>query len=142
MRRSGAEILLAFDFGARRIGVASANLRTATASPVGVLRHANAPPWRELDGLIEQWRPDRLLVGMPDPETAGAVAAAAAAFATALAERYELPVTTVDETLTSRAARSELIMARRSGLMKRRIRKGSLDSRAACLIAEQWLREQ
>lgn len=134
--------MLAFDFGLRRIGVASANLRTATASPLRILARGKDLPWRELDALIEQWHPGRLLVGLPDPETAGPVAAAAAAFAASLAERYDLPVTTVDETLTSRAARSELIMARRAGRMKKRIRKGSLDSHAACLIAEQWLREQ
>jgi putative Holliday junction resolvase len=135
------EILLAFDFGLRRIGVATANRHTSTASPLKPLANGTELPWRALDGLIEEWHPGQLLVGRPDPDAAGQMAAAAQGFAAALEERYGLPVETVDETLTSRAAQSELIMARRAGLMKKRIRKGSLDSHAACLIAEQWLRE-
>jgi len=141
MSKPDPELLLAFDFGLRRIGVATANLRTATASPLKPLANGKDLPWRELDALIAEWRPARLLVGVPERETAGEIAAAARAFGEALSERYGLPTSTVDETLTSRAARSELIMARRAGMMKKRIRRGSLDSHAACLIAEQWLRE-
>ncbi len=141
MGKPGPEILLAFDFGLRRIGVATANRHTATASPLKPIANGTELPWRELDALIEEWRPGQLLVGVPDPVTAARIAAAAQAFAAALEERYGLPVARVDETLTSRAAQSELIMARRAGLMKKRIRKTSLDSHAACLIAEQWLRE-
>jgi putative pre-16S rRNA nuclease len=142
MGKPGPQILLAFDFGLRRIGVATANRHTSTASPLQALSHGKELPWRELDALIAEWRPGQLLVGLPDPATAARIAAAAQAFAAALEERYGLPVASVDETLTSRAAQSEFIMARKAGLMKRRIRKGSLDCHAACLIAEQWLREQ
>jgi putative Holliday junction resolvase len=142
MARPEPEILLAFDFGLRRIGVATANRRTATASPLRTLESRKQLPWRQIDALIDQWAPGQLVVGLPDPERAEETAAAAAAFAAALEERYGLPVATVDETLTSRAAWSELIMARRSGLRKKRVRKGSLDSHAARLIAEQWLREE
>lgn len=141
MGKLGPEILLAFDFGLRRIGVASANRRTATASPLKPLAHGKALPWRELDALIAEWHPGQLLVGLPDPGTAARMADSAKAFAAALEERYGLPVATVDETLTSRAAQSELIMARQTGMMTKRIRKESLDGHAACLIAEQWLRE-
>lgn len=133
-------ILLAFDFGLRRIGLATANRLTATATALAPLVRAEELPWQQIDALVAQWQPVRLLVGLPDRGTA--IAEAAIAFAAALESRYGLPVSTVDETLTSRAAQSELIMARRSGLMKKKIRKGSLDSHAACLIAEQWLREQ
>ena len=143
-RMSGAQLdlLLAFDFGTRRIGVATANRRTASATPLTTLRAGVEPPWREIDTLIEQWRPAQLVVGIPDPATAETISAAATAFADELEKRYGIPVARADESLTSRAAQSELIMARRSGLMPKKIRKGDLDSHAACLIAEQWLREQ
>ena len=59
-----------------------------------------------------------------------------------LGERYRLPVATVDETLTSAAAQSELSNARRSGYLRRRVERESNDRVAACLIAEQWLSEQ
>ena len=60
---------------------------------------------------------------------------------TALEERYRLPVATVDETLTSEAARAEIATGRRSGFLRRRVAKGRTDRIAACLIAEQWLNE-
>jgi putative Holliday junction resolvase len=136
------EILLAFDYGARRIGVATANRHTRTASPSKALRNGSNVPWTEIDTLIEEWRPAALLVGLPGEGDNADISAAAAEFAQALTRRYSLPVTTVDETLTSRAARSELNMARRDGLMTRKIKRTDVDSLAACLIAEQWLRAQ
>ena len=57
-------------------------------------------------------------------------------------QRYELPVATVDETLSSAAAESELAEKRRSGYLRRRVGKGGVDRVAACLIAEQWMNEQ
>jgi len=140
MTDSDDAILLAFDFGFRRIGVASANRRTQTASPLKAVSNGSSLPWQALDALIAQWQPARLLVGLPSVDTE--IGGAAAAFANALQARYSLNVTTVDETLTSRAARSELNMARRGGLMKRKIKRTDVDSLAACLIAEQWLRTQ
>lgn len=142
MRTPESGILLAFDFGLRRIGIATANRLTSTSTALTPLTRAESLPWPQVDALVAQWQPVHLLVGLPDRETATEIAEAAIGFAAALEARYGLPVSTVDETLTSRAARSELIMARRSGLMKKKIHKGSLDSHAACLIAEQWLREQ
>jgi putative holliday junction resolvase len=142
MKRGEADLVLAFDFGLRRIGVATANRRTGTATPLTTLVAGREPPWEQIDSIIEQWQPGQLVVGLPDASTAEAIAAAATAFATELKERYGLSVAGTDETLTSRAAQSELTMARRDQLMPKRIRKGTLDSHAACLIAEQWLREQ
>ena len=142
MKRGDADLVLAFDFGLRRIGVATANRRTGTATPLTTLEAGRELPWQQIDSIIEQWQPGQLVVGLPDPDAADSIAAVAKAFAVELEERYELPVASTDETLTSRAAQSELKLARRNKLMKKRIRKGTLDSHAACLIAEQWLREQ
>jgi len=135
-------ILLAFDFGLRRIGIATANRATRTASPLTTLRADGAPPWRELDRVIEDWRPTQLVVGVPEGAGVEAVARRARAFAAELTERYALPVATVDETLTSAAAESELAENRRSGYLRRRIGKGGVDRVAACLIAEQWMNQQ
>lgn len=142
VRRGEADLLLAFDFGLRRIGVATANRRTGTATPLTTLETGPEPPWERIDSIIDQWQPGQLVVGLPDPTMAETIAAAATAFAAALEERYGLPVASTDESLTSRAAQSELNAARRSQLLRKRIRKGTLDSHAACLIAEQWLRDQ
>jgi putative pre-16S rRNA nuclease len=135
-------ILVAFDFGLRRIGVATANLETRTASPLTTVRVDRELPWRELHRIIDDWRPAQLVVGVPEGDGAASIARRARAFAAALGERYGLPVATVDETLSSAAAESELAEKRRSGYLRRRVGKGGVDRVAACLIAEQWMNEQ
>ena len=142
MTRADADLLLAFDFGLRRIGIATANRRTGTATPLTTLEAGRQLPWKQIDSIVEQWQPGQLVVGLPDPTKTGTIAAAATAFAAELEARYGLPVASTDESLTSRAAESDFKMARRNQLIPKRMRKGTLDSHAACLIAEQWLRQQ
>jgi putative Holliday junction resolvase len=141
-RTSDRDILLAFDFGLRRLGIATANRQTRTASPLTTLRVDREPPWPAIDRLIEEWRPAQLVVGVPEGDGAAAIARHARAFAAALAQRYGLPVATVDETLTSVAAHAALAEGRRSGYLRRRVGRGSVDRLAACFIAEQWMSEQ
>ncbi len=132
-------IVLAFDFGHRRIGVATGNLLTGTATPLKALVAAGGPPWHLLDRIVEDWRPGKLVVGIPGGAGASDVAAGARAFVNALQGRYGLPVATADEMLSSRAAESQLREERASGLRKRRVSKGDIDSHAACIIARQWM---
>jgi putative Holliday junction resolvase len=141
-RASDRHLLVAFDFGLRRIGIATANRETGTASPLTTLRVDREPPWADIDRVIDDWRPGQLVVGVPEGEGAAAIARRARSFAAGLAERYGLPVATVDETLTSAAAEAELAEKRRSGYLRRRVGKGGVDRVAACLIAEQWMRQQ
>src|SRR5690606_17603522 len=113
--------LLAFDFGFRRLGIATANLQTRTASPLTTLKTAAGLPWEELDRIVADWAPARFVVGMPTGAGTEQVARAARKFAAALEARYHRPVETVDETLTSEAARSEIAAGRRSGFLRRRV---------------------
>jgi putative Holliday junction resolvase len=99
-------------------------------------------PWPEIDRLVDDWRPAQFVVGVPEGDGAAAIARQARVFAAALTERYGLPAATVDETLTSVAAEQELAEGRRSGYLRRRVGRGSVDRLAACLIAEQWMNEQ
>jgi putative Holliday junction resolvase len=133
------DVLLAFDFGFRRIGIASGNLHTRTASPLTTLTVGREIPWDQLDRTLDEWRPAQLVVGLPSSELAKDVATRALEFMTELRDRYGLPVASVDEAFTSRAAHSELKEARQSGILNTRMRKGQIDSHAACLIAEQWM---
>ena len=135
------DVLLAFDYGLRRIGVASGNLRTRTASPVTTLTVGSDIPWVELDRTIDEWQPGQLVVGLPDATSSNNVAAHIKDFIDALRDRYEIPVGSVDESYTSRTAQADLRDARRSGNRKKRVRKELIDSHAACLIAEQWMKE-
>jgi len=141
-RAGHQQILLAFDFGLRRLGVATGNLHTRTASPLTTLHVHQDLPWSDIDRVVADWRPAQLVVGLPQGEGVAHIAGRIREFAAALARRYSLPVATVDETLTSEAARAELGASRRSGFLRRRVGKGRTDRVAACLIAEQWMSER
>jgi putative Holliday junction resolvase len=136
-------VLLAFDFGVRRIGVAVGQTLTGSATAVGALPcHDGAPDWPAVDTCIARWAPGRLLVGVPynmdgsDTTTT----AACRAFGEVLARRTGLPVDYVDERLTSAAAYDELRDERRSGSRARRIRPQDIDANAARLILQTWMR--
>lgn len=135
--------MLAFDYGARRIGVAVGQTLTGSATAVGALpAHDGTPDWRAVDTCIAQWGPARLLVGLPynmDGSDTGTTAACRG-FGEKLARRTGLPVDYVDERLTSVAAYDELRSARRSGARSRRIRPQDVDANAARLILETWMR--
>ena len=100
--------VLAFDFGLRNIGVAAGQTVSRTAEPVTTLRaRRGIPDWAEIDGLLSQWRPDLLLVGLPlnMDQSMSAMGERAQVFAAQLKDRSGLPVELVDERLTSYAAR-------------------------------------
>jgi putative Holliday junction resolvase len=100
--------VLAFDFGLRNIGVATGQAVTHTASELGTVRARDGiPDWNALDALVDEWRPDVLLVGLPlnMDDTLSAMAKRAKRFATRLGARYHLDVELVDERLTSFEAR-------------------------------------
>lgn len=132
-------VLLAFDFGRRRIGVATGNALTRTASPLTTLSVKDEVPWHALDQLLASWKPDVLVVGLPPDTGETSIVERVRQFAAGLERRYGLAVELVDESLTSTAARAEIREGRRSGFLRRRSGKGKLDRHAACLIAEQWL---
>ena len=133
-------IILAFDFGLRRIGVAAGNDITQSATALTTLTmSAGEPPWHAIDRLVAEWSPEQLVVGDPGAGGSTSIAEQAGAFCIALRQRYGLPVARVDETLTSATAASQLAEARRTGARSRRIEKQMIDSQAARLIAEQYL---
>jgi len=138
-------VVLAFDFGTRRIGVAVGQTLTRSATAVGALATlAGAVDWAAVDTCIAQWGPGQLLVGLPynmdgsDTTTT----AACRAFGEKLARRSGLPVEFVDERLTSAAAYDELRSERRSGVRARRIRPEDIDANAARLILATWMQQQ
>jgi len=133
-------VVLSFDVGTHKIGVAIGQTLTQQAKP---LRHLIAKKGRveptTILNLIHQWRPSRLLVGLPvqmDGRTQFTTDLALN-FATFLREVTQLPTDMVDERLTTKAARSDLYD--QGGYKK--LKSADVDSYAAKLIAESWLRE-
>jgi putative Holliday junction resolvase len=134
------ETILAFDFGLRRIGVAVGQSVTQSASPVGAVTCKDgAPDLNKIDVLVAEWRPARLVVGMPT-HADGSPSEMQQHVKTfiALLDRYALPVDTIDERYTSLEAGATLKNARAAGT-RGRIRKEDVDAAAAVLIAERFL---
>lgn len=139
---SAPVVVLAFDYGTRRIGVASGNTLTCMAQALCTLEYRQGrTPWTEIEKLIRDYLPGQLIVGLPynDDGTPTGITAAVQAFAAELAERSKLPVTLVDERHSSREAERELAHLRRSGTQARRVTHADVDKTAAKVVLERWL---
>lgn len=138
-----ASTLLAFDVGARRIGVAVGNTISLSAREVGVLDVFDAgPDWPALDRWMREWRPDGLVVGDPATLDGGdqPIRQRARGFARELRHRYGLPVEQVDERTSSIEAAQRFAAGRAAGARKRH-QAATLDALAAVIILERWLSE-
>lgn len=134
------QIIFAFDYGTRRIGVASGDTLTRTARGLKTLDLAPDIPWTAIARLIAEYRPAQLVVGVPYnmDGTPTLLTDATRAFARELRSRFALPACLMDERLSSREAESELRDARASGLKRRRLTHGDIDMTAAKIVLERW----
>ncbi len=136
------QVVVAFDFGLRRIGVAVGQSISSTASAIAVLTNDD-DLWSAVDRLLGEWKPGRLLVGLPlgpngeETETSGL----ARRFAGQLHGRFGLPVAFQDERLTSAEARQRFAASRKDGSSRRKDIQ-MLDAVAAKIMLETWFAEQ
>jgi len=95
--------LLAFDFGHRRIGVAVGQTLTGTANALAVVGVATEPDWQQIAGIIQEWKPTALVVGLPLDAEGGEtdMSRDARQFGRQLKNRHGLEVLYEDERLTS-----------------------------------------
>ena len=118
---------LAFDFGMRRVGVATGNSLTRTATPLTTVAAEGEARMAKIGALIAEWRPTALVVGVPrHPDGAAhANTERARRFGRQLHARFGLPVLEIDERYTTTDAK-------RAGA-------ADLDAAAAAIILEQHL---
>jgi len=131
-------ILIGFDFGMKRIGVAIGQTITKTARPLDTIAAKEGMPnWDVVNKLIKKWMPDALVVGIPlnMDGTDQRITDHARQFANLLRERYQLLVHEADERLTTKDARERLFNA---GGYKA-LQDGQVDQVAAQLILQNWL---
>ncbi|MBH9553188.1 Holliday junction resolvase RuvX [Inhella gelatinilytica] len=126
---SEAQCPLAFDFGLKRVGVATGSRLTGQARALTTLRESGKAVFPAIERLLAEWQPDALVVGVPrHPDgQPHAMTAAAQKFAASLRGRFHKPVYEVDERYTS-------VEAAAQGAR-------DLDAAAAALILEQFFRE-
>lgn len=142
--RAAPRIVLAFDYGRQRIGVACGDTLSRTAAPQGTVSvESDRPRWGAIDALLREWQPALLVVGLPYnvDGSDSAMTLAARKFAAELASRFGMPPVLVDERYSSREAAARLKSARESGLRRRRVGKADVDAAAACVILERWFSE-
>ena len=130
--------VLGFDYGLKRIGVATGQTITGTATPLTtIVQNENGSHWQQINELVTQWKPDALLVGIPymldGSETE--MSAHAKAFRQQLQHEFELPTFLVDETLSSFQAEENLKQNKKLGQHN----KAEIDKIAAAVIVQSWL---
>jgi putative Holliday junction resolvase len=138
IRPSGT--LLAFDFGHKRIGVAVGQTLTGSANALAVVAVAAKPDWATIGGIIDEWKPVALVVGLPLAADGGETGMSedARRFGRRLEGRYGVPVWYEDERLTSFSAEQRFVDARSRGGMRRKD-AALKDAMAAQIILENWL---
>lgn len=131
---------LGIDYGEKRIGLAFGDdLGVATPLPA-----ATAPKKKErlahIMATIAERQVDRIIIGYPlnMNGTVGFKAQEVDAFVGDLAKRTTLPIIRLDERLTSHQAASGMRAMNRKDDRK----SGTLDSRAAALILQDYLDQQ
>jgi putative Holliday junction resolvase len=121
---------LAFDYGTKRVGVATGNTLMKTSQPLRTLALEGDARFKAIEALIKEWAPDALVIGVPfHPDGAEHDnTLRARKFGRQLHGRFGLKVHEVDERYTT--VEAEAAGAR------------DADSAAAALILEQFFREQ
>ena len=103
--------LLAFDFGAKRIGIAVGNTIAHTSQPLITLHgEQNEQRFNAIAALLKEWQPSALIVGLPSHEdgTPHEMTRLCIRFARRLKGRFNLPTLLVDERYTSATASMQL----------------------------------
>lgn len=122
-------VVIGFDYGLKRIGVAIGNAVTKESRPLRIIPwKTNEEKWREVQKLIKEWEPDAFIVGVPyhSDGQENTMTKPCKTFGRQLNGRFNKPVYFVDERFSSVEAEathpdSEFI-----------------DDEAASVILQQW----
>ena len=129
---------LSFDYGTERIGVAFGQSISATAKAVAVLDAKNGvPDWGQVKKLLEEWKPDCCVVGLPYnmDGSSSELLNRAIKFANRVSGRFKIDCYGIDERLSSKAAINQIINSQESR------KKKPIDGVAAQIILESWFNE-
>ena len=129
--------IMAFDFGEKRIGVATGESMLKTAHALLTIdTPLNDVRFTQIAALIQEWRPALLVVGLPQHMNGDAhlLTSLSKKFAQRLEGRFNLPVVMQDERLTSFDAAQQLAAAG----VKNAKQKNVLDAVAAQSILQSY----
>lgn len=132
--------IMAFDFGTKRTGIAMGQRVTQTANGIGCISARDGiPNWEQLDKLVEEWQPHAFVVGLPInmDGSVSEMSRRANKFSNRLSARYARPSFTIDERLSTFAAKEEAKAQGHKGHYK----SDPVDALAAQFILESWFYE-
>ncbi|MDY6449941.1 Holliday junction resolvase RuvX [Acinetobacter faecalis] len=136
---SAPQMIMAFDFGTQKMGMAIGQSLIESANPLALFPMKDGiPNWDELLKIVKQYQPTLFLVGLPlnMDDTESELSTRARKFARRLRHQTNIETLMVDERLTTREARDDLDHYQAQG----RGKKLSADSIAAALFIESWYR--
>lgn len=122
-------VIIGFDFGEKRIGVAIGNTVTQEARAYRIIdSRTNDARWKGVGAVVKEWEPSAFVVGIPrHPDgTPHEMTARCERFARQLEGRFHLPVYRVDERYSSAVVESDADF---------------IDDEAACIILQQYFEE-
>ena len=123
--------IVAFDFGEKKIGVAVGQTSTYTSSPLQVIfNNHDKVNWNEINILLEEWRPELILVGKPlnMDGTDSEIMKKVDFFYKKLKSLYDAKFEYVDERLTTFEARDIL----------KENNPEAVDANAAKILIDNW----
>lgn len=123
--------IVAFDFGEKKIGVAVGQTSTYTSSPLQVIfNNHDKVNWNEISVLLEEWRPELILIGKPlnMDGTDSEIMKKVDAFYKKLESLYDAKFEYVDERLTTFEARDIL----------KENNVETVDANAAKILIDNW----
>lgn len=134
-------VVIAFDFGLKRTGVAIGNTVIGSATPeCTLISKDELPDWDGISKLFKEWQPSQIVVGMPIEldGTENPLKKRIDRFCNQIQGRYNIDVEQENEQFTSIEAAQRLKQLRQSG-RKQKISKDEVDKIAAAIILENWM---
>ncbi|KUK79741.1 MAG: Putative Holliday junction resolvase [Microgenomates bacterium 39_7] len=121
------QVVLAIDYGTRRIGLAIS--KSTLAIPLKVIEFDQLQvAIQEIKKICDDYRVSQLVIGLSEQQ----MAYQTKVFASILEEKIDLPLDFIDETLSSQDAFIKLKERKKS------LRDGPIDHFAAALILQEW----
>ena len=130
---------LSFDYGTEKIGIAFGQSISSTTKAVTIIQAKDGVPnWDIVENLLQTWKPDFLIVGLPYnlDGSESILLQRASKFANRLNGRFNIPTFGIDERLSSKAARDKINTGK-----SRKPCDTEIDALAAQIILETWFDE-
>jgi|TARA_B100001250_G_C19766766_1_gene775132 putative Holliday junction resolvase len=136
------KIFLGIDFGAKKIGISVGQLITKQASPLKIIfNNKNKINWDDIDKIIQEWKPDIIVVGYPYSNSKNTFTKLLDDFILNLTNKYINSVKIIKF--------SEVLSTEESKILYSEIRKSeynigkkeNLDDLSASIILQSWFNE-